>query len=67
MYLESYLNKPSTKRVLGVPNERRFVLEDDDVEWSIVESGDAAQDASELLVDMVNDGLRLLVFVGNAG
>ena len=65
-WVDNYLNQPSVKAELGVSPEREFATCNMDVNQAFALSGDWSNSAL-LLPELVNDGVRLLVYAGNAG
>ena len=65
-WVDTYLNQPSVMAELGVSPERKFVTCNMDVNQAFTLSGDWSNSAL-LLPELVNDGVRLLVYAGNAG
>jgi hypothetical protein len=65
-WVDTYLNQPSVKAELGVSPERKFATCNMDVNQAFMLSGDWSNSAL-LLPELVNDGVRLLVYAGNAG
>jgi hypothetical protein len=65
-WIDTYLNQPSVKAELGVSPEREFTTCNTDVNQAFTFSGDWSNSAL-LLPELVNDGVRLLVYAGNAG
>jgi len=64
-WIDTYLNQPSVKAELGVNPERKFATCNMAVNQAFTLSGDWTNSAL-LLTELVNDGVRLLVYVGNA-
>ncbi|KAG9086550.1 hypothetical protein FRC07_013057 [Ceratobasidium sp. 392] len=65
-WISSYLNKPWVKAQLGIPPKNNFTSCDLDIQNKFVESGDAARRSSVLLPELIEDGLRVLVYAGDA-
>jgi hypothetical protein len=65
-WVDTYLNQPSVKAELGVNPERKFITCNMEVNQAFTFSGDWSNSAL-LLPELVNDGVRLLVYAGNAG
>jgi len=65
-WIDSYLNQPSVKAELGVSPEREFTTCNMDVNKDFTMNGDWSNSAL-LLPELVNGGVRLLVYAGNAG
>ncbi|KAG8700409.1 hypothetical protein FRC09_005970 [Ceratobasidium sp. 395] len=65
-WISTYLNKPQVKAQLGIPPENNFTSCNFDIHEKFVESGDAARRSSNLLPELIEDGLRVLVYAGDA-
>ena len=65
-WVDSYLNQPSVKAELGVSPEREFTTCNMEVNQAFTMDGDWSNSAL-LLPELVNGGVRLLVYAGNAG
>ena len=65
-WIDTYLNQPSVKAELGVSPEREFTTCNMDVNQAFTLGGDWSNSAL-LLPELVNDGVRLLVYAGDAG
>ncbi|KAJ2929431.1 hypothetical protein H1R20_g7659, partial [Candolleomyces eurysporus] len=65
-WIENWLNDPKIKATLGVDPEREFASCNMEVNQAFVANGDGAHNSAALLPDLVNDGVRLLVYAGNA-
>ena len=66
-WIEKYMNKPKVKAAIGVSSQRQFSLCNDDVEKGFFLRGDSIQDTPALLPELVNNGIRLLIYAGVAG
>lgn len=66
-WIEEYLNRTSTKKALGIDPSISFVLISNDVHEAFSKSGDMIRNSAPLLPELVNDGIRLLVYAGMAG
>lgn len=66
-WIDSWMNQASNKKALGVPSERDFESCNMDVNQAFFGQGDGMHNAALLLVPLINDGVRLLVYAGNAG
>ena len=66
-WLESWMNGEDVKRSLGVDPTLTFEACKADVSKEFALQADAMQDSAQLLTDLVNEGVRLLVYAGNAG
>lgn len=65
-WIDTYLNQPSIKAELGVNPQREFSTCNLDVNRDFTLNGDWDNYAL-LLPELVNGGVRLLVYAGNAG
>ena len=65
-WVDTYLNQPSVKAELGVSPDRKFATCNMDVNQAFTFGGDWTNSAL-LLPELVNGGVRLLVYAGNAG
>ena len=65
-WVDSYLNQPSVKAELGVSPDREFATCNMEVNQAFTFGGDWSNSAL-LLPELVNSGVRLLVYAGNAG
>ena len=61
------MNNATVKAQLGVEAGRKFTSVNMTVLHSFHSTGDGARNSAPLLTDLVNDGIRLLVYAGNAG
>jgi len=61
------MNDPKNKVALGVDPERTFTSCNMEVNQAFMLQGDGMHNSGALLPDLVNDGIRLLVYAGNAG
>ena len=66
-WIENWLNNPKIKATLGVDPEREFASCNMEVNQAFTANGDGAHNSAALLPELVNDGVRLLVYAGNAG
>lgn len=60
------MNTPATKRALGVDPSREFASCNMEVNQAFALQGDGAHNSAKLLPALVEDGVRLLVYAGNA-
>jgi hypothetical protein len=65
-WVDTYLNQPSVKAELGVSPDQKFATCNMEVNQAFTFSGDWSNSAL-LLPELVNGGVRLLVYAGNAG
>jgi len=61
------MNGEDVKRPLGVDATLTFEACNADVNEDFALQADAMRDSALLLTDLVNEGVRLLVYAGNAG
>jgi cathepsin A (carboxypeptidase C) len=66
-WIETWMNDPSNKKALGVPAELHFTNCNSDVGRDFFIQGDGTHNSAALLPEIIDDGLRLLVYAGNAG
>ncbi|KAI0320056.1 serine carboxypeptidase [Amylostereum chailletii] len=65
-WIETYLNDPKVKATLGVDVSREFASCNLDINQAFLFQGDGSHNSALLLPDLINDGIRLLVYAGNA-
>ena len=66
-WIETYLNDPRNKAALGVNPDLTFTSCNMDLNRDFMFQGDGMRNSALLLPELVNDGIRLLVYAGNAG
>ena len=66
-WLESWMDGEDVKRSLGVDPTLTFKACKADVNKGFTLQADAMRNSALLLTDLVNEGVRLLVYAGNAG
>lgn len=66
-WIETWMNEPKHKAELGVGPEQTFVSANMDVNRAFAKEGDGMHNSGLLLPELINDGVRLLVYAGNAG
>ncbi|KAJ7708631.1 serine carboxypeptidase [Mycena metata] len=65
-WIEEYMNRPQVIEALGVdPNAPYFVACNTDLLVEFMTQGDGMQDTKSLVTELVDEGIRLLVYVGN--
>lgn len=64
--VDKWLNLPEIKKALGVNPKLNFSSVNMDVNQAFFAQGDGSRDSAKLLPELVNDGVRLLVYAGNA-
>ncbi|KAG2138521.1 Alpha/Beta hydrolase protein [Suillus clintonianus] len=65
-WIENYMNDPEVKAALGVNPQRKFESCNMAVNQAFMLQGDSMRNTPLLLTEMINDGVRLLVYAGNA-
>ncbi|ELU39467.1 carboxypeptidase C [Rhizoctonia solani AG-1 IA] len=65
-WIPMYLNRPEIRRQLGGHPDVLFTSCNITVHKSFIRSGDAARNSALLLPDLINDGVRMLIYVGDA-
>ncbi|KAG8710788.1 hypothetical protein FRC09_020937 [Ceratobasidium sp. 395] len=65
-WISTYLNSPHVKRELGISSKRNFTSCNYDMHTRFLESGDVGRRSSVLLPELIEDGLRVLVYAGDA-
>lgn len=66
-WIETWMNSPSNKASLGVNPEKTFESCNMAVNQGFALNGDGAHNSASLLPELVEAGVRLLVYAGNAG
>jgi cathepsin A (carboxypeptidase C) len=66
-WIDTWMNEPIHKAALGVNPERTFESCSMEVNKAFTMNGDAMHNSAALLPELVDDGVRLLVYAGNAG
>ncbi|KAN0085973.1 Alpha/Beta hydrolase fold [Tylopilus felleus] len=65
-WIDTYMNRPDIKAALGVNPQRNFESCNMAVNMAFMLQGDSMHNTPALLPPMINDGVRLLVYAGNA-
>ncbi|KAG6856735.1 hypothetical protein H0H87_001335 [Tephrocybe sp. NHM501043] len=65
-WIDTWMNIPANKAALGVNPDQTFASCNLDVNRAFVMQGDGMHNSALLLPELVNDGVRLLVYAGNA-
>jgi len=65
-WIETWMNDPSVKAALGVNTALTFESCNMEVNQAFSFQGDGARNSAKLLTELVNEGIRLLVYAGNA-
>ncbi|KAF5390154.1 hypothetical protein D9757_002924 [Collybiopsis confluens] len=63
----TWMNDPKNKAALGANPSLDFEACNMEVNQAFTMQGDGAHNSATLLPDLINDGVRLLVYAGNAG
>ena len=66
-WIETYLNDAEVKAALGVQPDLKFASCNMEINQAFLFQGDGSHNSAILLPDLINDGIRLLVYAGNAG
>lgn len=66
-WVEAYLNDPAVKVKLGVSPEREFASCNMDVNKAFAVKGDGAHNSALLLPELIEAGVRMMIYAGNAG
>lgn len=65
--IETYLNNNTIKNELGVADSTKFASCNMNVNQAFFTAGDGSKNSAALLPEMLSDGIRLLIYAGNAG
>ncbi|ESK92194.1 carboxypeptidase c [Moniliophthora roreri MCA 2997] len=65
-WIEVWMNDPKNKAALGADPNRKFESCNMEVNQAFTMQGDGMHNSALLLPDLINDGIRLLVYAGNA-
>ncbi|PWY99086.1 hypothetical protein BCV70DRAFT_123712 [Testicularia cyperi] len=65
-YIETLLNQKSIKKQLGIPDSVHFQSCNMNINQAFLLQGDSMHDSSALLPELVEDGIRLLIYAGEA-
>lgn len=66
-WVDTWMNNPKNMAALGVKPDLTFQSCNMDVNRAFTLNGDGMHNSAILLPDLINDGIRLLVYAGNAG
>jgi hypothetical protein len=66
-WIETWMNEPSNKAALGVNPSKDFASCNMEVNQAFSMNGDGMHNSAALLPELVDAGVRLLVYAGNAG
>ena len=67
VWVETWMNDPAIKEELGVPPSLTFESCNTEVNQAFAGQADGMRNSALLLTDLINEGVRLLVYAGNAG
>ncbi|GFZ51462.1 carboxypeptidase C [Saitozyma sp. JCM 24511] len=65
-WMETYLNKPEVKKQLGAPSDITFQSCNMQINQNFLLQGDGVHDTASLLPELVDAGLRVLIYSGEA-
>ncbi|KAI0924127.1 hypothetical protein AcW1_006330 [Taiwanofungus camphoratus] len=65
-WIDTWMNAPATKRALGVAPSLDFTSCNMEINQAFALQGDGSHNSAKLLPELVEDGIRLLVYAGNA-
>ncbi|KAH0584572.1 hypothetical protein H2248_010105 [Termitomyces sp. 'cryptogamus'] len=65
-WIDTWMNNPKNKAALGVNPDQTFASCNMEVNRAFTMQGDGMHNSARLLPELVNDGVRLLVYAGNA-
>ncbi|KAH9483643.1 Carboxypeptidase Y-like protein A [Psilocybe cubensis] len=65
-WIDTWMNEPSNKAAIGVNPSRNFESCNMAVNQAFALAGDGAHNSAILLPELINSGIRLLVYAGNA-
>ena len=65
-WIDTWMNEPKHMEALGVDPSRKFASCNMEVNQDFMLQGDGMHNSALLLPDLINDGVRLLVYAGNA-
>jgi cathepsin A (carboxypeptidase C) len=66
-WIDKWMNDPKVKVALGVDPTRTFTSCNKAVNLAFTLQGDSMHNSAVLLSDLIDDGIRLLIYAGNAG
>ena len=66
VWIDTFMNLPTTKKALGVSSARQFESCNMQINQAFLFQADSMHDYSVLLPELLNDGVRLLIYAGNA-
>lgn len=65
-WIETWMNEEGNKKAVGANPEVEFQSCNMQLNNAFMMQGDGAHNSALLLTDLVNDGVRLLIYAGNA-
>ncbi|KAI0053413.1 serine carboxypeptidase [Auriscalpium vulgare] len=65
-WIDTWMNNPKNKAALGVTGDKKFESCNLEVNQAFMFQGDGMRNSAALLPELVNDGVRLLAYAGNA-
>ncbi|KAJ7737915.1 carboxypeptidase C [Mycena maculata] len=65
-WIDTWMNDPKTKVALGVDPARKFASCNMEVNQAFLFQGDGMHNSATLLTELINGGVRLLIYAGNA-
>lgn len=65
-WMETYMNKPEVKKQLGAPADITFQSCNMGINQAFLLQGDGMHNSGALLPELVNNGIRLLLYAGEA-
>jgi cathepsin A (carboxypeptidase C) len=66
-WVEAWMNNPKIKAALGVDPSRKFESCNMEINQAFMYQGDGMHNSATLLPKLIEHGVRLLVYAGNAG
>lgn len=66
-WIERYMNQEEIKRQLGVPKQIEFKSCNMEVNQAFMAQGDGMHNSAALLPELLEDGIRILIYAGEAG
>lgn len=65
-WIETWMNDPEVKAEVGADSSIKFASCNLQVNQAFLLQGDGMHNSAPLLTELVNDGIRLLIYAGNA-
>ena len=65
-WIDTWMNQPENKKAVGANPDAQFESCNMQVNQAFLFQGDGTHNVAPLLTDLINDGVRLLVYAGNA-